>query len=327
MQQSGPANSGPARESAAPPAVSIIIPAYNVAAYIGETLASVMAQTFTDYETIIINDGSPDTPELERVLEPYSDRIVYLKQENRGAASARNSGLRRARGRYVAFLDADDWWTPEYLGEQVAFIESGEGYDLVYCDALITGDSPLRGRTYMDVSPSRGAVTFESLLTQQCNVITSGVLARTGVILDTGMFDEELRRAHDYDLWLRLARKGARLGYQRKVLARYRIRAGNLSGDTIQQTERDLIVYEKTMKRDGLTAKERRVLEKVIARHRSHLNLERAKMQLAQGDFAAACEEFEHANRFQRRLKLRLILFWLRLAPRSLQRVYKLRLS
>ena len=76
-------------EDARPPAVSVIIPAYNVAAFIGEALDSVMAQTFTDYETIVINDGSPDTVELERVLEPYLDRIVYLKQENGGAGAAR----------------------------------------------------------------------------------------------------------------------------------------------------------------------------------------------------------------------------------------------
>jgi glycosyltransferase involved in cell wall biosynthesis len=326
MPESDPHNSS-LRQTVDAPVVSIIIPAYNVAAYIRETLDSVLAQTFTSYETIIINDGSPDTAELERALAPYRDRIVYLKQENRGAAAARNAGLRQARGRYVAFLDADDWWLENYLSEQVAFIESGEGYELVYTDALITGDSPLSGRTYMEISPSHGAVTFEALITQRCNVITSGVLARRDSILDSGMFDEGLRRAHDYDLWMRLARKGARIAYQRKVLVRYRVHAGNLSGDAIQQTERDLIVYEQTLGRDDLTPEERRMLERVIARHRSHLNLERGKLQLTRGDFAAASAEFEHANKFQRRWKLRLILLWLRLAPRSLQRVYKLRLT
>lgn len=326
MQQSGTQNSSLPLDHDAPD-VSIIIPAYNVAAYIRETLDSAFAQTFTRHETIIINDGSPDTIELESAIAPYLDRIVYLKQENRGAAAARNAGLKVARGRYVAFLDADDWWLENYLSEQVAFIESGDGCDLVYADALITGDSPLSGRTYMEISPSRGAVTFEALITQRCNVITSGVLARRSVILDAGMFDESLRRAHDYDLWLRLARKGARIKFQRKVLVRYRVHAGNLSGDAIQQTERDLIVYEKTLERGDLKPEERRVLEGVIARHRSHLNLERGKLQLTRGDFAAASVEFEHANKFQRRWKLRLILLWLRLAPRSLQRVYKLRLT
>ena len=83
-------------ESAAP-LVSIVIPAYNVAPYIGETLESVFAQTFDDFEVIIVNDGSPDTDEFERAIQPYRERIVYLKQENRGASAARNTGLRAAR--------------------------------------------------------------------------------------------------------------------------------------------------------------------------------------------------------------------------------------
>src|SRR3982751_5296129 len=87
-----------------PPALSVIIPAYNTASYIGEALESVFAQDFTDYETIVVNDGSPDTLELERALEPYRERIIYLKQENRGPGGARNTGISRARGRYVAFL-------------------------------------------------------------------------------------------------------------------------------------------------------------------------------------------------------------------------------
>src|ERR1700686_1350704 len=101
------------------PTVSVIIPSYKTATFITETLDSVFAQTFTDYEVIVVNDGSPDTEQLERVLEPYCNRIVYLKQENRGVAGARNAGIRRARGAFLAFLDSDDMWLPEFLAEQV----------------------------------------------------------------------------------------------------------------------------------------------------------------------------------------------------------------
>jgi glycosyltransferase involved in cell wall biosynthesis len=79
--------------------------------------------TFTDYEVIIVNDGSPDTEDLERALEPFRDRIRYFKQRNRGAGAARNVGLRAARGEFVAFLDADDLWLPNYLDEQMRFIQ------------------------------------------------------------------------------------------------------------------------------------------------------------------------------------------------------------
>jgi glycosyltransferase involved in cell wall biosynthesis len=101
------------------PLVSVIIPAYDVAEFIGEALDSVFAQTFTDYEVIVINDGSPDTAKLERALAPYLSRIVYLKQENRGVSAARNTGINAARGSLIAFLDGDDVWLPNYLEVQV----------------------------------------------------------------------------------------------------------------------------------------------------------------------------------------------------------------
>jgi GT2 family glycosyltransferase len=310
------------------PLVSVVIPAYNAARYIGETLGSVLAQTFYAYEVIIVNDGSPDTADLEGALAPYRERIHYLKQENRGAAAARNTGLLAARGPYVAFLDADDSWMESYLAEQVAFIESGErAFDLVYTDALLMGDSPLAGKTFMEIAPSDGSVTFEKLVTDECNVITSGVLARRQALLDVGLFDEELRRAQDYDLWLRLAKAGARIGYQRKVLLRYRCHTDSLSGDAISQINRHLTVLNKTARSDDLTPGEQRVLAGARARLEAHLKLERGKLRLVDGDFAAAAAELKDANKWQRSWRLRLVLLWLRVAPRSLQRVYKLRLT
>ncbi|HVQ37505.1 MAG TPA: glycosyltransferase family 2 protein, partial [Pyrinomonadaceae bacterium] len=118
-----------------PPKVSIVMPAYNVSTYIGETLDSVFAQTWTDYEVIVVNDGSPDTVELERALGPYRPRIRYIKQNNLGAGAARNEGLRAAQGEFIAFLDADDLWFPNYLEEQLRFIREND-YDLVCADAM-----------------------------------------------------------------------------------------------------------------------------------------------------------------------------------------------
>src|SRR2546422_4249577 len=102
------------------PLVSVIVPAYRAAPYIAETLDSILAQTFSGYEIIVVNDGSPDTEELERALAPYYDRINYIVQENRGQAGARNTGIRHSRGVFVAFLDQDDQWEPEFLSVQTA---------------------------------------------------------------------------------------------------------------------------------------------------------------------------------------------------------------
>src|SRR5438552_653435 len=116
--------------------VSVIIPAYNVAPYIAETLKSVFAQTKSAFEVIVVNDGSPDTEKLEEVLQPFRDRIVYLKQENRGLSGARNTGIRTATGDLIALLDGDDLWMPQYIETQTEFLRSHPEYDLVYCNAV-----------------------------------------------------------------------------------------------------------------------------------------------------------------------------------------------
>lgn len=309
------------KRSNAPPAVSIVMPAYNVAPYIRETLDSVFAQTFTDYEAIIVNDGSPDTEELERELEPYLHRIVYLKQENRGAAVARNRGVEVARADFVAFLDADDLWLPDYLDEQIKFQRSDD-YDLVYADALLFGESPFAGRTFMETAPSSGAVTFQSLISGRCNVITSGVVARRQMILDVGLFDEQLRNSQDFDLWLKLARHGARAAYQRKVLLRYRFHENSLSGDALNRINRELRVLNKYESLPDLTTDDRAVVSQTLSRLRVELELESGKLALARGNFAEARAAFAQANELRHTWKLGAVNVIMRVAPRVLQKIY-----
>lgn len=303
------------------PTVSVIIPAYKVAPYIGETLQSVFAQTFTDYEVIVINDGSPDVAEFEASLQPYRERISYIEQENRGAASARNRGLLAARGEFVAFLDGDDLWSPAYLKEQVEFIQSA-GWDLVYADALIIGDSPLAGRTFMETASSNGEVTARSLLNATCNVITSGVLARKQPILDSGLFDETLRNSHDFDLWVRLAKQGARLTYQRKVLLQYRCHDNSLSGDAINNVVRQLRVYEKAQRCFDLSPEESADVSRMLENLRAELELETGRVHLMNRNFTDARKAFKKANRHYRKLKLTLVVLLLHLSPRLLLDVY-----
>jgi glycosyltransferase involved in cell wall biosynthesis len=128
--------------------VSVIIPAYNVAPYIAETLKSVFGQTKSAFEVVVVNDGSPDTTELEEVLRPFRDRIVYLKQENRGLSGARNTGIRVATGDLIALLDGDDVWMPQYLETQTRrrhdFFEATPS--TIWCTAT-RGSSATRTKT------------------------------------------------------------------------------------------------------------------------------------------------------------------------------------
>src|SRR3954464_6405374 len=104
------------------PTVSVVVPAYNVAAYIGATLESAFAQTCQDFEIVVVNDGSPDTADLREAIAPYRQRIHYIEQPQGGAARARNTGIAAARGELLAFLDGDDLWAPTFLASQIAIL-------------------------------------------------------------------------------------------------------------------------------------------------------------------------------------------------------------
>jgi len=307
------------------PKISIVIPAYNVAPYIGETLASVFAQTLADYEVIVINDGSPDTADLEHVLFPFMGRITYLKQENLGASTARNAGLRAASGDFVAFLDADDLWLPNYLDEQIKFIGEHD-CDLVCADAMMFGETPHAGQTYMewlmDAAPPEGEVTFLDLVSGERSLITSGVVARRELILEAGLFDESLRNAQDFDLWLRLARRGARLMYQRKTLLRYRCHAGSLSGSAVNSVMRELGVLDKIETSYQLTAAESAEISPVIRARRGMLEFELGKLLIAQGEVARARTAFVKACAAGRNGKRTVALWFSRLAPGTMHSLY-----
>lgn len=311
------------------PSVSVIIPAYNVAAFIGETLTSVFAQTFTDFEVIVVNDGSPDTEELERKLAPFIDRINYVKQENRGASAARNAGLRIARGEFVAFLDADDLWLPSYLDEQMQFIRE-RNCDLLCADAEVFSDGSHEDETYMETlmadAPPTGDVTFLGLLSAEQSLITSGVVVRRERVLEAGLFDEALRNSQDFDLWLRLARSGTRMAYQRRVLLRYRSRDNSLSGDEENVHRRELRVLDKVERSYDLPPATRAEVVSVIERRRAVLEFELGKIYLARGEFTRARESFGKANNLRRSLRTQIAVWSSRIAPRLMQTLYVRRL-
>lgn len=309
-------------KSKSQPVVSIIMPAYRVAEYIGAALDSIFAQTFTDYEIIIVNDGSPDTKEFELALAPYRNRVVYITQENGGPSAARNVAIEKSRGEFLAFLDADDYWKPNYLSQQLEFLKNNRSVDMVYSDALLFGDSPLAGHTFMEITPSQGEVTFESLLGGRCTVILSGTVVRRQAVIDAGLFNEELRYAEDYDLWLRLAKHGLRLAYQEQVLLNKRMHAASLSSDRRKLHESALYVLEKSRQEPGLSQDGREAIAEQSVRLTALVKLEQGKDRLLRGDFAGAQEAIKEANSFFKNWKLRVALFCLRYAPRLLLHTY-----
>jgi len=297
------------------PTVSVIIPAYNTAPYIADTLDSVFAQTFTDFEVILINDGSADTDKLEEVIEPYRERIVYLRQENRGPSAARNAGIRCARGKYIAFLDSDDSWFSEYLSEQIKFLRNSQGVDMVYSDSLMYADTPLSGKGFFEVYPPRSPVKFDNLL-KGCSILTHCVVVQTRIVREVGLFDEEFRLLEDIDLWLRIANNGGMIACNKQVLARRRYRPRSLSHvNSREMNEAQLRVMKKLGASLNLPAEMRLALGREIEHVQADLETEQGKRFLLSGYFDQASNSLRKASTNRPSAKLQLTLLGLRLAP------------
>jgi glycosyltransferase involved in cell wall biosynthesis len=306
------------------PAVSVIIPVY-VSQYLRATIDSVLNQTFRDYEIIVVDDGSPDPPDLAGWQGVDRARLRCLRQVNRGPAAARNAAIRAARGVFLAFLDADDTWEPTYLEEQIAAMTRGAGLDLIYCSALMMGQSETDRLALMESTPARNLVTCTSLLREGYTVFLSGVVARRETLLNAGLFDENFIHGEDFDLWLRMLKTGARMGFQRRVLLNRRLHAGSLSYDALNHSEKGLLVLEKFRGRSDLSAQEQAAVDWRIKSFNAEVRLERAKRAVAGGDFEAAIEGFKVANEFYRSWKLRLVRLLLRLSPAVIAGAHKIR--
>lgn len=305
------------------PTVSIVIPAYNASKYIRQTLDSVQAQTFTDYEVIVVNDGSSDREELERLLREHAVPIIYLTQENRGVSAARNAAIKVARGKFYAQLDADDQWKPEYLAVQLDILTGDPSISLVYPNALIIDDASEVGLEFMKACPSNGEVTFESLIDQTCIVMTC-VTARMEAIRNAGLFDETCRSCEDFDLWLRIAKQG-RIVYHRQILALYRRHENSLSSDRVWMVRNLLAVMEKAANNLEMTAAERQVLNGQIVSSRATLRLFEGKQAIKSGDAKNAISGFREANTHLHSLKLTWVILLLRAAPRLTMWAYQRR--
>jgi glycosyltransferase involved in cell wall biosynthesis len=188
------------------PRVSVIIPTYNTAHYLPEAVESVLAQTYTDLELIVIDDGSTDN--TKEVIEPYLGRIVFLETENNGPSKARNRAIRASSGEYVAFLDADDIWYPDKLDRQMTLFSKNRKYNLLHSDASETGPySSQEGSTWFSrFNHVKAGLIFSELLSQNF-IILSSVIVKRECLEKVGLFDEELKCWEGYDLWLRIAFK------------------------------------------------------------------------------------------------------------------------
>lgn len=227
--------------------VSVIIPVYNTpAAYLREAIDSVLGQSVSPVEVIVVDDGS--TPDLGWLVSLYGDRLMYVRQPNRGPAAARNTGLKLATGSLVAFLDADDVWESDKLEAQLHLIKQRPALGLVYAPVIrINADGePLVG---LRTNPKHDGKVFEQLFMRNFIPIST-VLIRRRCFEDVGYFNEAFKLSEDYELLLRVTHR-YEVAFVDRPLAQYRIHEGSISRnlDPFYLSERDVI--EKAVREFG----------------------------------------------------------------------------
>jgi len=225
------------------PTVSVIIPAYNSERFIGPAIESVLAQTYSKIEIVVVNDGSTDTTRRVVMQFQSSGKLKYIEQANKGVSSARNAGIRNSGGELIAFLDHDDLWLPPKIESQVKFILANPDLPWVHTNALLDRDGAQQSMPWH--APVQGH-SFRELF-ERNRIILSTVLLRRDTLEQVGLFDEQLAGSADYDLWLRFASRFS-LGYIDEVLVFYRLHESNMSWNSFHMTSDDLTVIESIIR-------------------------------------------------------------------------------
>jgi hypothetical protein len=296
----------------------VVIPCYKTAHFVAETLESVFAQTYKSFEVVVVNDGSPDTPELEKAIAPWREKITYLHTENCGLAGARNNGIRASKGELIALLDSDDMWEPNYLEVQVRKLDEDPSADIVYPRTFIFGDGPDAGRRSI---PTQGEVTFSSLVQETTCVVVS-VLARRSALEGVGLFDDTFRSCEDFDMWLRCVKNGSRIIHHDEVLLRSRCRPDSLSADPVWMCDHAGRVLVKMRTSVDLTDEERQILESAIRRFEGKKLFYEGKRAFMAGDIPLATVLLERANFYINSTRIRMILLAIRVMPRIVRKAY-----
>lgn len=223
------------------PLVSVIIPTYNSASFVAQSVESVLQQTYENIEIIVVDDGSTD--DTETVLAPYKDKIRYIKKTNGGPSAARNLGITEAKGEFIAFQDADDIWLPEKAALQVEHFQQNSHFGVVFTGSVRFNENGLLDSNIRKGYTVPTGMVFDRLLTEHFVAMPS-VMVRKSCLDEIGLFEETLIGNEDFNLYLRLARKYA-FGFVNQVLVRIRIHKNNLSDNLEQMCEDEIKNLEK----------------------------------------------------------------------------------
>ncbi|HEY8536374.1 MAG TPA: glycosyltransferase [Vicinamibacterales bacterium] len=272
------------------PVVSVIVPAYNAEAWIARAVESALNQTFGDLEVIVCDDGSTDG--TAGILRSYGDpRLRVLRRENRGRGAARNAAIAAARGRYLALLDADDWWLPDKLAGDLALLDASGGPALVYANLhVVDRDGQIaRAMNNRHVVAHSGDVF--PLLLQRNFVPTSTVVLPRETVEHAGPFDESLVRCQDWEWLLRVAAR-VPFRYRNEIVGFYDAHSWGTDEKTFATWEGALRVLELIERREPDRVAAART---ELTRSRAAVHWELARAAEAKRDYARAVDHYRQA--------------------------------
>ncbi|MCF6130690.1 glycosyltransferase family 2 protein [Flavobacterium wongokense] len=210
------------------PYFSIVIPVFNKEKFVAKTLQSVLAQPFSDFEVIVVNDGSTDGSEVE-ILAIQDDRIRYFHKKNEGVAIARNFGIEKATADFICFLDADDYWYPDFLKTMHRFIaELPEQKVFAAAIEIETSNKLLKAHYSIPKKSDFEIVDFFEASQKECVLWTSSVCIHKNVFEKVGVFDTKIKHGEDTELWIRIGLQ-FQIVFINEILARYVYDASSIS--------------------------------------------------------------------------------------------------
>ena len=279
--------------SADSPRVAVVVPAYGVAHLLAEALDSVLAQTESAWECIVIDDGAPD--DVAGAVAPYlSDpRIRFLQTDNAGVSAARNRAIASATAPYVTLLDGDDRLRPEYLAQILPVIGADDSIRIATCNAVMFGALP-QERLCFDAPQPPGDLA--TVLDRSFGVYIGSTFRRADWER-IGGFDSSLRHCEDFDFWVRLLQLGGVADYVDTVLGEYRVRAGSASGDSGSMLIGNLKVYEKARAALPADAPEQPLIAELISETHKALAFEHAIDRVIDGDTRRGLAELASLRR------------------------------
>lgn len=238
----------------------MIIPTYNCRAYIKQALESIFAQTYASYEIIVIDDGSTDDTSV--ILAPFQHRIRYFYQENAGVSVARNRGLQQARGEFIVFLDADDFFLPTKLADQMALLDENSSVDYVHSGSYLVDEF---GEVIEIQEPWHKApqLDLEAWLIHPPPCL-HGILMRRNWVQRVGGFDPSLAHGEDTALYLQLALLGWRGIWLKRPTVCYRQHSGNATRNARAQAKSRMRIMDDFFRRDDLPLKIRALEQDVL---------------------------------------------------------------